>query len=145
MDVKRISPEDTYILRNQILRPKGREDDYTFPGDHDEQTFHLGAFVDHKLVSITSFYFQEHPKIDQPHQYRLRGMATLASHRKQGLSKALIKTAIPIVKQNFCGVLWCNAREAAVGFYENIGFEAVGEFFTLPEIGQHLLMKYTIE
>lgn len=117
-----------------------------FKGDDDELTFHLGAFVDGKLVSVASFYFENHELFQDkfPHQYRLRGMATLAEHRGQGLSSALLKTAFPLIKQNQCTLLWCNAREAAEGFYKQVGFSAHGEIFDLPLIGPHRLMSIEI-
>lgn len=145
MEVLRISASDTYRIRHQVLRPTGTLKDCEFKGDKDELTFHLGAFVDKKLVSVASFYFEKHPNIEGQYQFRLRGMATLPEHRAHGHSSALLKTAFPLIKQNFCQVLWCNARVAAVGFYEKVGFNKHGEFFDVPETGPHQLMSITIE
>ena len=117
-----------------------------YKGDDDDLTFHLGAFVEGKLVSVASFYFENQDQFadKHPHQYRLRGMATLNEHHGQGLSSALLKTAFPLIKQNQCTLLWCNAREAAEGFYKKVGFSAHGEIFDLPLIGPHRLMSIEI-
>lgn len=144
MEVLRISASDTYRIRHQVLRPHGTLKDCEFKGDKDELTFHLGAFVDKKLVSVASFYFEKHPDIEGQYQFRLRGMATLPEHRAHGHSSALLKTAFPLIKQNFCQVLWCNARETAVGFYEKVGFKKHGEIFDVPGTGPHQLMSITI-
>jgi len=116
-----------------------------FQGDDDELTFHLGAFVDKKLVSIASFYFEKNDTFPEQYQYRLRGMATLPEYQGQGLSSALLRTAFPVIKQNQCTLLWCNAREKAMGFYEKVGFRPTGEHFSIPQIGKHILMSIKID
>jgi len=146
MKVLRVHPKDTYPIRHKILRPHGTLQDCVFQGDDDDLTFHLGAFVDNKLVSVASFYFESHEQFiaQYPHQYRLRGMATLQEHHGQGFSSALLKTAFPLIKQNQCTLLWCNARENAEGFYQKVGFKPFGEIFDLPLIGPHRLMSIEI-
>ena len=57
MKVLRVSVRDVIPLRAQMLRPGKPLAESHFQGDTDEQTFHLGAFVDNKLVSVASFYF----------------------------------------------------------------------------------------
>lgn len=128
-----------------MLRPGGTLKDCEFKGDDDDLTFHLGAFIDKKLVSVASFYFEKHPEIPEPYQFRLRGMATLPEYQGQGLSSALLKTAFPMIKQNMCKVLWCNARVSAMGFYSKVGFSAISGEFDIPGIGPHVLMSITIE
>jgi len=145
MEVLRIKAKDTYSIRQKMLRPSGTVEDCMFHGDSDELTFHLGAFVDKKLVSVASFYFERNEKFPDPYQFRLRGMATLPEHQAQGLSSALLKTAFPVIKQNQCTLLWCNAREKAMGFYAKVGFEPSGELFSIPQIGKHSLMSRKID
>ncbi len=144
MKVLRTSVRDVIPLRAQMLRPGKPLLASHFQGDSDEQSFHLGAFVENKLVSVASFYFDKHPDIDEPYQYRLRGMATLPEFQHQGFSKELLKMAFPIIKQNQCKLLWCNARESAIGFYEKVGFIKLSEVFDIPEIGPHILMSKEI-
>ncbi|WP_372653772.1 GNAT family N-acetyltransferase [Halobacteriovorax sp.] len=144
MKVLRINASDTYHIRNLVLRPGRPVEDCHFEHDDDEQTFHLGAFIDSQLVSVASFYFEKNPKLVEEYQYRLRGMATLPEHRGKGLSSSLLRTAFPIIEQNFCQLLWCNARSTAQGFYQKVGFERTGEEFDVPTIGPHYLMFKTI-
>lgn len=136
---------DTYPIRQKMLRPNGTVEDCMFKGDSDELTFHLGAFVDKKLVSVASFYFENNTNFSDTYQYRLRGMATLPEYQGQGLSSALLRTAFPVIKQNQCTLLWCNAREKALGFYEKVGFLPTGELFSIPQIGKHMLMSVKID
>lgn len=140
MKVLRINAIDTYPIRQQMLRPDSPIERCKFARDEEDQTFHLGAFMDNKLVSVASFYFEKHPDLEEPFQFRLRGMATLPDYQHKGLSTELLKMAFPIIKQNFCHLVWCNARVTAVEFYQKVGFEKVGEEFDIPGIGPHLLM-----
>lgn len=143
MEIKRISADDTIPIRQKMLRPGFPIEDCRFRGDEEDQTFHLGAFENGKLVSVASFYFERHTEMDGPYQYRLRGMATLPEYQGRGLSSDLLSTAFPIIKQNFCNLVWCNARLAASGFYQKVGFEKKGEVFEITNVGPHYLMyKY---
>ena len=145
MQVKRVSTRDTYQLRNKVLRPGRPVETCHFEGDSEDQTFHLGAFIENKLVSIASFYFRKNDAFETENQFQLRGMATLEEFRKQGLSRELLKVAFPMIKQNFCHLVWCNARVEASGFYEAVGFKAHGEVFEIPDVGPHILMYKEIE
>lgn len=146
MKVLRISAQDTYPIRQQMLVPDHNLQKAKFENDEDEDiSFHLGAFVDGQLVSVASFFYERNLIFSDLHQYQLRGMATLPGFQRQGLSSELLNMAFPIIKQNFCSLLWCNARENAIGFYEKVGFTKTNEnVFEIPEIGPHVLMMKSI-
>lgn len=145
MEVKQIDAKDTYSLRHKILRPHGSIEDCYYPGDNDDLTFHLGAYVNDKLVSVASFYMDNHPDIENEYQFRLRGMATLDEHRGQGMSSALLRTAFPLIKKNHVDTIWCNARTSAHGFYKKVGFEEIGRVFDIDPIGPHQLMRKNLD
>lgn len=146
MKVLRLSAQDTYPIRQQVLVPDHDLKKAKFENDDDEDiSFHLGAFKDSKLVSVASFYYERNPTFQDQHQYQLRGMATLPDFQGQGLSSELLTMAFPIIKQNFCTLLWCNARTTAVGFYEKVGFKKLNdEIFEIEGIGPHVLMYKNI-
>lgn len=144
MDVKQIEAKDTYQIRNHILRKGLPIESCYFEGDSDENTFHLGAFVDDKLASVASFYFKNNPNFEEEYQFQLRGMATLEEYQGQGLSSALLKTAFPLIQKNHVKLLWCNARKNATGFYKKVGFEVCSDEFHIDGVGPHYLMKITI-
>ncbi|AUN97951.1 GNAT family N-acetyltransferase [Bacteriovorax stolpii] len=146
MKVLRLSAQDTYPIRQQVLIPDHDIKKAKFENDEDEDiSFHLGAFKDSKLVSVASFYYERNPIFQDQHQYQLRGMATLPEFQGQGLSSELLTMAFPIIKQNFCTLLWCNARTTAVGFYEKVGFKKLNEeVFEIEGIGPHVLMYKNI-
>ncbi len=144
MEVKQISARDTYTIRHKILRPGRDFETCIFDGDEDEQTFHLGAFIEGRLVSVASFYYEKNPNFEGENHFQLRGMATLEEFQRKGFSRELLRVAFPIIKQNFCNLVWCNARVEACPFYENLGFEPFGEVFDIPDVGQHILMSKVI-
>ena len=145
MQIRRLEIHDILPIRNEILRPKEILDDYKFEGDSDESTLHLGAYIDGRLSSVATFIFENHANLKAEIPVRLRGMATLPKYRCKGLSKALIETALASVKQNQCDVLWCEAREKAIGFYESLGFQPHSDMFEKKFIGPHRLMFLTIK
>ena len=142
MKVLRISASDAFPIRQQMLVPSRELKKAKFENDDDEDiSFHLGAFKDSKLVSVASFFYDRNPLFPDMHQYQLRGMATLPEFQGQGLSSELLSSAFPIIKQNFCTLLWCNARVTAIGFYEKVGFKKYNdEVFEIEDIGPHVLM-----
>jgi GNAT superfamily N-acetyltransferase len=146
MKVLRISAIDTYPIRPQVLVPDHTLQKAKFAGDDDEDvSFHLGAFIDGQLVTVASFFYERNTLLKDEHQYQLRGMATLPDFQGRGLSSELLTIAFPIIKQNFCSMLWCNARVSAIGFYEKVGFKKLNEeIFEIPEIGPHILMFKSI-
>ena len=146
MKVLRISAADTYPIRQQVLVPDHDLKKVKFEFDDDEDiSFHLGAFKDSQLVSVASFYYDRNTIFLDLHQYQLRGMATLPEFQGQGLSSELLNMAFPIIKQNFCTLLWCNARVSAIGYYEKVGFKIHDDkVFEIEDIGPHILMYKNI-
>lgn len=146
MKVLRINASDTYPIRQQVLIPDHDSKKVKFEHDDDDDiSFHLGAFEDSKLVSVASFFYDRNTLFKDQHQYQLRGMATLPEFQGRGLSSELLNMAFPIIKQNFCTLLWCNARITAIGYYEKVGFKKYDEnVFEIEGIGPHVLMYKNI-
>jgi len=70
-------------------------------------------------------------------------MAILKEYQSSGFGKLLIKEIFNFIKTNQTELLWFNARETAVPFYEKLGCIKKGASFEIPEIGAHFLMyKY---
>ena len=103
-----------------------------------DQASHLVAdlsqeqFMDHKGLSEKS--------TTQLAYWRLRGMAAAFEHQGQGLGSALLSTGIKKIRQLNGDVLWCNARESAIQFYQKHGFELEGAIFDIDGIGPHCIM-----
>ena len=138
IEVKRISAEDTYKVRLEVLR-KNIALPYKFNGDNDENTFHLGVFKDDTLIAVSSFMKSVHKDLEGS-QYQLRGMATLNEFQGFGAGKLMIQEAILILTELEVKFLWCNARIVAVKFYEKQGLAIMGTSFDVPKIGEHYVM-----
>ena len=138
--VKQIQAKDCYQIRQQILWQHKNIDDCGIDIDEQEGAFHLGGFLNDKLVCIGSFFKQKNTQFSEKNQYRLRAMATLASAQKHGVAKALLNFAFEKLINLNQEILWCDARLVAIGFYEKIGFTKQGEMYEIPLIGHHFLM-----
>ncbi len=138
MSVKIIKPTDTFEIRKEVLR-KGIPLPFEFPGDFDENTTHFGFFVDDKLVSVATVLKSSHALFAE-NQYQLRGMATLTEYQGKGYGSILVQSIITFVKDKSAEVLWFNARIIALNFYQNLGFQTIGDEFELQYVGKHYVM-----
>lgn len=141
--VKRISQQDTFALRSAVLRNNKPLAECVLPTDGATGIYHLGYFVDDRLISIGTF-FPEDYKTEGIGGFRLRGMATHPDFAGKGFGAALIKFAIDELTSAQASYIWCNARKIAVGFYHKLGFEIISDEFDVPGIGPHFDMRYNI-
>ncbi len=141
--IRRISPEETLPLRSAVLRNNMPLEQCVFPTDSTEGIFHLGCFADDKLVCIGTFLPEDY-KEKGPGGFRLRGMATDPAYAGKGFGAELINFAFNELRSVQAAYIWCNARSAAVGFYNRLGFEVISEEFEIPGVGPHYDMFYQI-
>ena len=142
--VKEIKPKDCYSIRHEVLWQHKSFDDCGIDIDDQAGAFHLGSYKGDKLICIASFFKQSQAKFSHTNQYRLRAMATLSSAQNTGAARALLNTAFQILKEKDQDLLWCDARIIATGFYEKLGFEKLGDRYSIPIIGFHYLMYKTL-
>ena len=69
-------------------------------------------------------------------------MATDAAVRGSGAGRALVVEGLARVAARGGDLVWCDARVAAAGFYERMGFAVVTEQFDKPGIGPHVGMRH---
>ena len=138
--IKFIRVDDLLPLRNTLLREgKLTNEECRFPSDKLDGAFHLGYYIDLELVCIASFHPQNYGEFNGI-GYQLRGMATVEASRKQGLAGQLLNFAMVYLRGRRVNYLWCNARKAALRFYQDTGFEVISEEFVVPGIGPHYAM-----
>jgi len=142
--IKLISQEAVLPLRSLVLREGKPLKDCVLPSDSIENAFHLGYFSNHEIVSIASFLPSSHFE-NMGTGYQLRGMATHPDFGGKGYGSALIQFASEYLRTINTDYIWCNARVAAVPFYEKIGFEIQSEEFDIPGIGLHYEMKVNLK
>jgi len=143
--IKFISAEDTLAIRNEILRNgKPGSDDCKFRQDEEEGSFHLGLFVEGKLVSIASFHKCNHTDY-YGKGYQLLEMATLNEHRGKGYGNKLINFAVVFLRRQKAEYVWCNARKVAYHFYFRLNFKFISDEHEVPGIGPHRNMFLKIQ
>jgi GNAT superfamily N-acetyltransferase len=136
--VEQVRPDITFPLRRRVLRAGLHVSTASFPGDQDRSSGHFAAYVDDRVVGVASVL--EEPETDGPGQWRLRGMAVDPDHQGAGTGSALIERVRDFVAGSGGGLIWCNARLTAVGFYDKQGFVHVGEPWDEPGTGPHVRM-----
>ena len=140
MKIKKVSSNKIRPLRHLVLRQGKPFSTTEYIKDKEKDTFHLACLVENKIVTCATFYPEKTDQIKSNKPYRLRGMATLETHRRKGFGNEIIKEAIKEIKKSKGDLLWCNARIVALGFYKKIGFKTVGDTFNIGDIGLHYVM-----
>ncbi|PKP39344.1 MAG: N-acetyltransferase [Bacteroidetes bacterium HGW-Bacteroidetes-15] len=136
-----ITSNETYPLRLEVLwQHKNSLEECRLDIDDLGSTFHVGVFKNEEIVGIGTFLQQQNEKFEAKNQYRLRAMATSAKVRGENFGKKIIDFALVELKKRNVELLWCDAREVALGFYEKMGFKTTGDFYEIPIIGKHKLM-----
>jgi GNAT superfamily N-acetyltransferase len=141
--LKEINYLDTFPVRSPVLRQGKPIETCFFLGDDAVSTTHFGLFTENKLIGVASVFKTNNENFAQKNQLQLRGMAILKEYQSSGFGKLLLEEIFNFIKINQTELLWFNARETAVPFYEKLGCIKKGTSFEIPEIGTHFLMyKY---
>ena len=139
-NIQEIPAQETYLVRNPVLRKGKPIESCRFDGDDLATTHHFGLFQNENLTGIISLFTQSNPIFAENLQGQIRGMAILENHQKKGFGEALVKHCEDYCKQNKVDLIWFNARTAAVGFYKRMNYEVLGEPFEIKDVGEHYLM-----
>jgi GNAT superfamily N-acetyltransferase len=67
-------------------------------------------------------------------------MAILKYFQGQGLGRKILNYGEILLKEKEVHTVWCNAREVALPFYKQNGYQVLGEPFSIGDIGQHYTM-----
>jgi predicted GNAT family N-acyltransferase len=103
-------------------------------------TRHFGAYDRGRLVGVATFFAEPCPV--RPGL----GPGGCAAWQRSSRSNAgepavaLVAEGIRVASADGRALVWCNARVGARGFYEKVGFVAVGDEFELPDSGTHFVM-----
>lgn len=141
VDIREIGPNDTYPIRQQILRPGRPLEEVKFSGDTEKTTVHLGAFLEGELIGIATFVKNPHQDFKDQEQYQLRGMAVLPEIQKKQIGQRLLQWGETFLKtERKAELLWCNARKSAVEFYRKNNYRTHGDYFEIPNVCTHIVM-----
>jgi GNAT superfamily N-acetyltransferase len=136
-----INSKDVCIVRQPVLREGKPIESCVFDGDDLEDTYHLGLFIDDKLIAVASFMNNSHVLFLEENQYQLRGMAVLKAYQGKSYGHIILKYGEDFLSAKGITSIWCNAREIAVNFYKKNNYAIKGDPFIIPEIGIHYVMQ----
>lgn len=137
--IKEITIPEVFSVRHPVLRPGKPLATCHFECDDLPSTKHFGYFDVEKLIGIISVFKSNHAFFEE-NQFQIRGMAVLTAYQKKGIGAQLIRYAEQYIQNQIGNVIWLNARIIAVGFYEKLGYQIIGDPFEIPEIGTHFVM-----
>lgn len=141
MTVDVVDAAVTSELRRAVLRPNWPPGT-AMPGDDDSAAVHLAARIGTAEVVGACVLLPRPfpPRPDEP-AWQLRGMATAPHAQGRGVGRAVVVAAIAQSQARGARLLWCEARAAAVAFYESQGFVTASEEYPHHETGApHRLM-----
>ena len=67
-------------------------------------------------------------------------MAVLSNFQKKGIGEKLVNYAESDAKNRNGDLIWFNAREIAVPFYQKLEYKIFGQPFDIGDIGNHFVM-----
>ncbi|AXG69951.1 putative acetyltransferase [Kordia sp. SMS9] len=142
--IKEITATIAFNVRHPVLREGKPIESCHFSGDDLPTTFHLGYYIDQQLVGVVTLMKNNHAALQIDTAFQLRGMAVLSNFQKRGIGDALVKKAETMILARGGTLIWMNAREIAVQFYEKLGYEKFAKPFNIPKIGLHFVMKKSL-
>lgn len=142
--IQNISFITTFSVRHPVLREGKPIESCKFDGDDLPTTNHFGIFVDENLIGVVSLFKNKNTIFNTKNQFQIRGMAVLPEFQRKGFGEDLVKHCETFVNNQKSITIWFNARENAVPFYEKLGYNKIGNPFSIADIGLHYLMKKEI-
>lgn len=143
-EVRRIGAEDVRPLRQLVLRPGRPFAETVFPGDDAPSGAHFGVFRAGELLAVATLLDAPHPEHPNARACQVRGMASHPNARGLGLGAVALDACLAEARRRGAMLVWCNAREEALGFYLRAGFAATGERFEVAGIGPHFRVQLAL-
>ncbi|RYG27411.1 MAG: GNAT family N-acetyltransferase [Chitinophagaceae bacterium] len=139
-EIKEIPSVETFTVRHPVLRPGKPLETCRFDGDDLTTTTHFGLFEDADMRGVASLFRNSHPGFREDRQFQLRGMAVLEDYQGFGYGRQLVGICEDQARRAAGELIWFNARENAIGFYETLGYRITGKAFLINGIGMHYVM-----
>ncbi|MFN3753384.1 GNAT family N-acetyltransferase [Flavobacterium sp.] len=140
LTIRKISAQETITVRHPVLRKGKPIESCYFDGDNLTSTKHFGLYENGILQGVISLFDHKSHLFEDKNQSQIRGMAVLENNQGKGFGSLLVEHAEKILKAQNVSLIWFNARENAVGFYQKMEYEIIGNSFDIPDVGKHYIM-----
>ncbi|OUW76635.1 MAG: hypothetical protein CBD72_03475 [Flavobacteriaceae bacterium TMED212] len=137
MEIKKISMEETFAVRQPVLRPGRPIEDCFFEYDDHPLSIHICAELNGKVISVLSAIPIRSKIYPNLKAMRIRGIATLNQFQRLGYGSQLVRYIEEELGKKGIELLWLNARINASKFYIKLGYKPKGDFFNIDGIGIH--------
>jgi ribosomal protein S18 acetylase RimI-like enzyme len=97
-------------------------------------------FYENQLSAVISVFEVKNNLFLEENQFQIRGMAVLEQYQKKGFGVALLKFCENRIRNKMGEIIWFNARETAIGFYEKSDYQKSGNGFEIADIGIHYVL-----
>lgn len=124
-----------FALRYEVLRQPWGEPDGTEKDKFEDAAVHAAAFEDRQLIGVGRLHF-----IDES-QGQIRYMAVRQGFAGRGVGAAILRFLEAAGGKRGLREIILNARENAVGFYQRLGYEILGEGPLLWGVIRHQRMR----
>lgn len=121
-------------LRDEVLRrPLG----LTFSPEQleTENDILVGAFEDDRILGCCILTPIDHETV------KLRQMAVARKQQHKGIGYSIMQFAENLARDKGYKTVTMNARDTAIGFYQKMGYQVVGDSFIEVTVPHHVMVK----
>jgi GNAT superfamily N-acetyltransferase len=141
LELRRATIDEIPPLRHAELRPGLPLEAARFDGDDEPETRHFGAFLRSSGEPVACVSCMRRARGGED-AWQVRGMATRGDLVRRGIGRTLLRHALAALRDaRGPELLWCNARVAALEFWEGEGWAVVSEVFDIPGVGPHRTLQ----
>ena len=117
--------ENAFSVRRQVFCVEQNVSEEIEMDEFDDVATHILAFFDNLMVGTARWRFTDDGA-------KMERFAVLKEYRGQGVGEALVKYTLDKLKDS--NLIYLNAQETVIKFYEKFGFETVGNRFYEADI-----------
>lgn len=141
MIVTELTAAEVRPLRRTVLRAGMETQDVAWPEDDLPGTFHLGVLDGDEVLAVSTWIPRAYDGLPA---VQIRGMATTTARQGAGLGARLLDAGCARVVAAGLAVVWANARDVALAFYERNGFTALGDGWIDPttQLPHHVVVRH---
>ena len=131
---------DIMELRVRVLRKGTPVSHCNYPEDKLPDVVHLAIFGSDGAIGTSTWFSKECPERPGVRAVQLKGDEHLHG---AGLGALLVNSGLGLARSRDAEIVWARARDSALGFYERLGFEAVGDGFIDEPTGMphHIVVR----